>query len=96
MFTLRVAPVKRITTRLGYSITNVDGQMPQFNILQPLGPLQYKYQQPVAEVSVDLGHNLAWNTGWNYYQYAEGSFVGPTASRYFHTSNATLSLRYAF
>ena len=96
MFTLRVTPVKRVTTRLGYSITNVDGQTPQFNILQPLGPLQYKYQQPLAYLSVDLGHNLAWNTGWNYYQYAEGSFAGPTASRYFHTNNATLSLRYAF
>jgi len=96
MFTLRMTPVKRVTTRLGYSITNVDGQTPQFNILQPLGPLQYKYQQPVAYLSVDLGHNLAWNTGWNYYQYAEGSFVGPTASRYFHTNNATLSLRWAF
>lgn len=96
MFALRITPAKRVTTRLGYSITSVDGQTPQFNILQPLGPLQYKYQQPVANVGVDLGHDLTWNAGWNYYQYAEGSFVGPTASRYFHTNNATLSLRYAF
>jgi len=96
MFSLRVKPVKRVTTRLGYSITSVDGRTTQFNILQPLGPLQYKYQQPVADLGVDLGRNLTWNTSWNYYQYGEGSFVGPTAGRYFHTNNATLSLRYAF
>ena len=96
MFTLRVAPVKRVTARAGYSITSVDGQIPQFNVLQPLGALNYRYQQPVGDVSVDLGHNLSWNTGWNYYQYAEGSFVGPTAPRYFHANNATLSLKYAF
>jgi len=96
MFTMMVKPVKRVTTRLGYSITSVDGRTPQFNVLQPLGPLQYKYQQPVAALGVDLGHNLTWNTGWNYYQYGEGSFVGPTAPRYFHVNNATLSLRYAF
>lgn len=96
MFDFRFVPVKRLTTRLGYSITSVDGNTPQLNALQPLGTLEYKYQQPLANVSVDLGHNLAWNTGWNYYQYAEGSFVGPTAPRYFHTNNATLALRYAF
>ena len=96
MATLMVKPVKRVTTRLGYSITSVDGRTTQFNALQPLGPLQYKYQQPVADLGVDLGHNLTWNTSWNYYQYREGSIVGPTASRYFHTNNATLSLRYAF
>jgi hypothetical protein len=47
-------------------------------------------------LTIDLGHNLAWNAGWNYYQYGEKSFVGPTDSRYFHTNNATLSLRWAF
>lgn len=91
-----VKPERRLTAKLGYSITSVDGRTPQFNILQPLGPLQYKYQQPLADFSWDLGHNLAWNVGWNYYQYGEGSFVGPTASRYFHTNNTTVSLRYAF
>ncbi len=96
MATLRFMPVKRITANVGYSITSVDGAAPQFNILQPLGTLQYKYQQPIAFLSVDLGHKLAWNTGWNYYQYGEGSFVGPTAPRYFHANSLTESLRYAF
>ena len=96
MATVRFNPEKRLTANVGFSITNVDGSVPQFNILQPLGTLQYNYIQPVAGLSVDLGHKLAWNTGWNYYQYNEGSFVGPTAPRYFHANSLTESLRYAF
>jgi len=96
MATVRFKPIKRVSANLGYSITSVDGSIPQFNILQPLGSSQYRYQQPVASVSVDLGHKLAWNSGWNYYQYNEGSFVGPTAPRYFHSNSLTESVRYAF
>lgn len=96
MAAIRFKPEKRVTANLGYSITSVDGSVPQFNILQPLGSLQYKYQQPVANLSVDLGHKLAFNMGWNYYQYNEGFFVGPTAPRYFHANSLTESLRYAF
>jgi len=101
MTTLRFKPVKRLTANVGYSITSVEGRIPQFNILQPLGTTQYKYQQPVANLRVDIGHKLAFNMGWNYYQYNEGSaiqgsFVGPTAPRYFHANNLTESLRYAF
>ena len=96
MATVMFKPAKRVTANVGYSLTNVHGTTPQFNVLQPLGSLQYKYQQPVAGLSVDLGHHLAWNSGWNYYQYSEGSFVGPTAPRYFHADSVTESLRYAF
>jgi hypothetical protein len=96
MATVRFKATKRVMANVGYSITSVDGNVPQFNILQPLGSLQYKYQQPVANLSVDIGHKWAFNMGWNYYQYAEGSLVGPTAPRYFHASSLTESLRYAF
>ncbi len=96
MTTIRFKPEKRVTANVGYSITSVDGSTPQFNILQPLGSLQYKYQQPVAKVSVDIGHKLAFNMGWNYDQYNESSFVGPTAPRYFHANLVTESLSYAF
>jgi len=96
MGTVRFQPVKRLTANLGYSITSVDGSTPQFNVLQPLGSLQYKYQQPVANLSVNLGHRLAYNMGWNYYQYNEGSFVGPTAPRYFHANTLIEALRYSF
>jgi len=96
MAAVRFKPAKRVMANVGYSITSVDGSVPQFNILQPLGTLQYKYQQPVANLSVDIGHKLAFNMGWNYYQYGEGSFVGPTAPRYFHANLLTETLRYAF
>ncbi|MGO9405592.1 MAG: hypothetical protein ACLPVW_19215 [Terriglobales bacterium] len=101
MTAIRFRPEKRVTANLGYSITSVDGSTPQFNILQPLGSLQYKYSQPVANLNVDLGHKFAYNLGWNYSQYnegsaAEGSFVGPTAPRYFHANSVTDSLRYTF
>jgi len=89
-------PAKRVTTKFGYSITSVGGSTPQFNSLEPSGALHYKYHQPLGGVSVDLGHNLTWNTVWNYYQYAEGSFVGPTAPRYFHANNTTVSVHYEF
>jgi len=96
MTAIRFKPEKRLTANVGYSITSVDGSTPQLNVLQPLGSLQYKYQQPVANLSVDIGHKLAFNMGWNYYQYNEGSFIGPTAPRYFHANLVTESLRYAF
>ena len=86
----------RVTTQIGYSVTSVSGQTPQFNSLQPLGPLQYKYHQPLAALAIDIGHNLTVKAGWNYYQYEEGSFVGPTEPRYFHANNATFSLRWTF
>jgi hypothetical protein len=89
-------PHARITTQVGYSITSVGGQTPQFNALQPFGSLQYNYHQPLANVSVDIGHNLTARMAWNYYQYGEKSFVGPTDPRYFHANNATFSLRWAF
>lgn len=96
MAAIRFRPAKRVLANVGYSITSVDGSVPQFNILQPLGTVQYNYQQPVANLSVDIGHKLAYNMGWNYYQYGEGSFVGPTAPRYFHANSLTESLRYSF
>jgi hypothetical protein len=96
MFTVRFKPVKRVTVNVGGSVTSVDGSIPQFNILQPLGAAQYFYYQPVANLSVDLTHRFVWNSGWNYYQYNEGSFVGPTAPRYFHANTVTESLHYAF
>lgn len=96
MGSVRIKPISRVTTEVGYSITSVGGSTPQFNALQPLGSLSYNYHQPLAKVDVGLGHNLNWLMGWNYAQYGEKSFVGPTDSRYFHANNATFSLRWAF
>lgn len=96
MASVMVKPVSRVSIQAGYSITSVGGETPQFNSLQPFGSLQYNYHQPLALLSVDIGHHLAWIAAWNYYQYGEKSFVGPTNPRYFHANNATFSLRWAF
>jgi hypothetical protein len=89
-------PVTRVRASLGYNITDVDGTTLILNPLQPLGPLAYRYHQPMASVSVDVAKRLAWNVGWNYDQYNENGAVGPTAPRYFHDNRTTVSLRYAF
>jgi hypothetical protein len=94
---LMFKPIKRVTTRVGYSIVSVNGSTPQFNILQPPGDLQYQYQQPVGNIAVEIVPSVTLNAGWNYYQYGEtSSFVGPTAPRYFHANIGTFSLRYEF
>lgn len=96
MAAVRFQPLPRVTTHIGYSLNSVSGSTPQFNILQPLGSLDYKYHLPLADIAVDLGHQLTWKAAWNYYEYNEGSFIGPTSDRYFHANNATFSLRWAF
>src|SRR6516225_4577843 len=95
-FALTLTPVQRVTVRLGYNIVDNQGNTTSFNTLLPLGPLQSTYQTPLAAVDVLVHKNVTFKAGWNYYQYAEDSFVGPTAPRYFHANNTTLALRYAF
>jgi len=89
-------PTARLTTQLGYSITSTNGRTPQFNSLQPAGALQFNYQQPLANLAYYIGHNVTAKAAWNYYQYGEQSFVGPTDPRYFHANNVTMSLLWAF
>jgi hypothetical protein len=95
-FSLMFKPVNRVTARLGYSITDVNGSTLILDPLQPLGPLVSRFQQPLGAVDVEIAKNFTWHAGWNYYQYGESSFVGPTAPRYFHANLATFSLKYAF
>jgi hypothetical protein len=96
MASLTLRPVKRMSSNVGYSLTSVDGSTPEFNHLQPLGSLRYNFHQPLANLEVDLGHNLAAKMGWNYSQYGEKSFVGATDPRYYHANNASFGLRWAF
>ncbi len=95
-FALTLTPVERVTMRLGYNIVDNQGNTTSYNPLLPLGPLSSTYQSPLAAVDVLVHKNVTFKAGWNYYQYNEGSFVGPTAPRYFHANNTTLALRYAF
>ncbi len=93
-FTLN--PIERVAMRLGYSIVDNQGNTTSFNTLLPLGPLSSTYQSPLANIDVAVHKNVTLKAGWNYYQYGEGSFVGPTLPRYFHANLTTLGLKYAF
>jgi hypothetical protein len=95
-FAFRLSPVKRAEIRVGYNIVDNQGNTTNFNSLQPLGPLASTYQSPLAAVDVLIYKDLTFKAGWNYYQYNEGSFIGPTSPRYFHANNTTLALKYAF
>lgn len=95
-FLLVISPVKRFSAKVGYGVTSTKGSTTTLNPLQPLGPLDFTYQQPLASVTLGLGKGFSTVAYWNYDQYDEGSFVGPTAPRYFHGTRTVLALRYAF
>jgi hypothetical protein len=93
---LILRPVKKLTANLGYGLTHTDGSTTILNSLQPLGPLQFSYHQPLASLGYEVVKDWSLHAYWNYDQYGEGSFVGPTLPRYFHDNRAVLSVRYAF
>jgi hypothetical protein len=93
---LMVKPVRRVTGKIGYGLTSTNGTTTLLNPLQPLGPLDFTYHQPLAELSYEVARYWSVNAYWNYDQYNEGSFIGPTSPRYFHDNRTTLSLKYAF
>jgi hypothetical protein len=95
-FALNLTPIPRLNFKLGYSIVDNQGSTTMFNPLQPLGPLASTFQSPLAAVAFAVHKNVTFKADWNYYQYGEDSFVGPTAPRYFHANNTTLALKYAF
>jgi opacity protein-like surface antigen len=93
---LRFQPVKRVTLLAGYGLTRSDGDETILNPLQPLGPLQFTFHRPQAGVKIEFVPNVSVNANWNYDQYGEDSFIGPTNARNFHDNRAALSLRYEF
>jgi len=95
-FAFTLTPIERLTIRVGYNVVDNQGSTTSFNTLLPLGPLASMYQTPLAAVDFLVHKNVTFKAGWNYYQYAENDFIGPTAPRYFHANNATLALRYSF
>jgi hypothetical protein len=88
--------IKKLTANLGYGLTKTDGSTTILNTLQPLGPLQFTYHQPLGSLRYEVVKDWSLNAYWNYDQYNEGSFTGPTAPRYFHDNRTVLSVRYAF
>jgi hypothetical protein len=91
------SPMKKVRVTLGYGLVKTDdGGTTILNPLQPLATLAFTYHQPSGSVSYDVSKNLSLNAYWNYDQYNEGSFVGPTLPRYFHDNRTFLSARYSF
>lgn len=93
---LMFRPIKQLTAALGYGLTKTDGTATILNSLQPFGPLQFTYQQPLASLSYEFVKGWSANAYWNYDQYNENGGVGPTNPRYFHDNRTVLSLKYAF
>lgn len=90
-------PVKRLATKVGYSIVSVNGGATLLNPLQPYGSLKSNYHRPLAEVQFEIAPNWTAIARWNYYEYVEKSpFFGPTAPRGFHANLTTVSMRYSF
>ncbi len=89
-------PVKKLTANLGYGLTKTDGTNTILNVLQPLGSAQFTYHQPLGSLSYNVVKDWSLNAYWNYDQYSEGSFNGPTLPRYFHDNRTVLSVKYAF
>ncbi len=95
--TVMTSPMKRVRVGVGYGLVKTDdGGTTILNPLQPLATLQFTYHQPTASVSYDATKNVSLNAYWNYDQYNEDSFVGPTLPRYFHDNRSFLSARYSF
>ena len=90
-------PVKRLTTKLGYSVVSSNGDATVLNPLQPFGSLRSNYHRPVGEVELELARGWTGIARWNYYEYLEKEpFFGPTAPRSFHANVTTIGIRYAF
>lgn len=96
MAAVMIKPAPRVTMHFGYRSPASAAKRHSSTSCSHSGTLAYNYQQPVASVDVDLACNFTWHTGWNYYQYGEKDFIGPTSPRYFHANDVTLSLKCAF
>jgi len=90
-------PLKRLTTKLGYSIVSANGNATILNPLQPFGTLKSNYHRPLGEVDLEFAPGWTGIAQWNYYEYLEKTpFFGPTAPRNFHANLTTVGIRYAF
>ncbi|HEU4415970.1 MAG TPA: hypothetical protein VFT65_14385 [Candidatus Angelobacter sp.] len=88
-------PITRVTAAVGYTVTSSNGSTLILNPIAPTGPLAFNYHLPSASLVIQMARNLAFKSGWNYYDYNEKSDPGPTLPRDFRGNTFTLSLRYS-
>lgn len=90
-------PIRRLETRLGYSLVSTSGKTLILNPNVPVGPLAFNYHRPYAAIDFDLAKGLTFRSNWGYYGYNEKAPPDPsTAARDFRGNLVSLSLRYAF
>ena len=77
-------------------MNSVNGSTELLNPLAVPGSLQSYYQTPFANVLWTVARGWGLRGEWNYYDYGEGSAVGPTLPRAFHTNLYTLGRHYEF
>lgn len=61
-----------------------------------MGSLKSNFQMPFSDVAFTLAPGWTWKAAWNYYDYGEGSPVGPTLPRDAHGDVFTASVRHSF
>jgi hypothetical protein len=88
-------PIRRLTAAVGYTVTSSNGNTLILNPIAPTGPLAFNYHLPSASLVFQAAKNLAFKSGWNYYDYNEKSDPGPTLPRDFRGNSFTLSVRYS-
>jgi hypothetical protein len=91
-----LAPVKQLSSSLGYRMSAVNGTEEFLNPRQVPGSLQSQYQTPYVNVAWTVHPGWIWRGDWNYYGYGEGGPVGPTSPRTFHGNVYTISMHYEF
>ena len=94
---IRVKPFKRLTTNLGFAISNVSGETTFLAPTAPPGPLQFTYYRPYAGFALEMYRGLSWKGSWGFYEYNEKAPPDPfSTSRDFRVHTVTLGVRYAF
>jgi hypothetical protein len=96
-FDLMFRPVRRVTARMGYTVSSTAGSTLILSPNSPPGPLQYNYHKPFGGLAFDMGRNLTLKGDWNYYGYNEKAPPDPAVGfRDFRGNMLTTSLRWAF
>jgi hypothetical protein len=95
-FDFMFSPNKKVQAHAGYRMNAVNGSTEFLNPRQVPGSLQSHYQTPFGNVVWTVAQGWGFRGEWNYYDYGEGSAVGPTLPRAFHTNLYTLGVHYEF
>jgi hypothetical protein len=86
---LRLSPVDKIHSSLGYRISDVNGTR-FFNDARDVnGSMVSKYQTPFVNLAWTIHPGLIWKAEYNYFGYGEG---GPSGSQYCSTTTTATSV----